>query len=390
MSESASLPTHARPTEVWPMRLLLLAACVGIVGVFPLHAFGTPHDLGFRAFALALAGFGLITVAGVWTDRPWASWAVMSLVSLKLTVDVYGWATVADRRLALLSLVSALVNLVLVALVFRRGPSPRPAPGRLDRVYFACVLALAAVVGIWGMFLPGRVAAVLPFGVPPLHARFLGAMYLSGATFMLLALRAGRWTALRVVLPMIAIWTGMLGLVSLGHLAAFDWSRTQTWVWFAAYIGYPLLAAWIAWQQRGAPEPAVERRTSDGLRRYLGVQGALVTLLALALLGAPTAMSARWPWAITPLLAQIYSAPFLSYGLGSLLASRQPDRAALSIVLPATLVFSAGVLAASARHAGLFDPGRVATWLWFGAFGLATLALAWHLGRPAPVQPSPS
>ena len=59
MSESASLPTRARPTEVWPMRLLLLAACVGIVGVFPLHAFGTPHGLGFRAFALALAVSGI-------------------------------------------------------------------------------------------------------------------------------------------------------------------------------------------------------------------------------------------------------------------------------------------------------------------------------------------
>ena len=36
----------------------------------------------------------------------------------------------------------------------------------------------------------------------------------------------------------------------------------------------------------------------------------------------------------------------------------------------------------------------VAAWIfgaiWFGAFGLATLALAWHLGRPAPVLPSPS
>ena len=382
MPGSAPLPNRDRPSAAWLLRLLLLAACVGIVAVFPVHAFGTAHGLGFRAFALALAGFGLITVAGVWVDRPWAMWAVMSLVSLKLTVDVYGWATVADRQLALLSLVSALINVAIVALVFRRGLPPRPAPGRLDRAFFAAVLVLAAVVGVWGMFLPGRVEAVLPFGVPPLHARFLGAMYLSGATFMLLALRAGRWTELRVVLPMIAIWTGMLGLVSLGHLEAFDWSRTQTWVWFAAYIGYPLLAAWIAWQQRGAQDPPSGQWTSGGLRRYLQVQGALVTLLALALLLAPAGMAARWPWKITPLLAQIYSAPFLSYGLGSLYAAGQRDRAALTIVLPATLVFTAGVLAASLRHAGLFAPDRAATWLWFGAFGLSTLALAWHAGRP--------
>ena len=48
--------------------------------------------------------------------------------------------------------------------------------------------------------------------VPPLHARFLGAMYLSGATFMLLGLAARQWAEMRVTVPMIAIWTGMLGI----------------------------------------------------------------------------------------------------------------------------------------------------------------------------------
>ena len=51
---------------------------------------------------------------------------------------------------------------------------------RGERVYFAAVGLLALWVGVWGFLIPGQVDKALPFLVPPLHARFLGAMYLSG------------------------------------------------------------------------------------------------------------------------------------------------------------------------------------------------------------------
>jgi hypothetical protein len=52
-------------------------------------------------------------------------------------------------------------------------------------------------------------------------------------------------------------------------------------------------------------------------------QRALFAVVALCLLFAPGFMSRMWPWAIKVLLAQIYGAPFLSYGLGSLYAARE-------------------------------------------------------------------
>ena len=42
----------------------------------------------------------------------------------------------------------------------------------------------------------------------------------------------------------------------------------------------------------------------------------------------------------------------------------------------ATLVFTLGVLIASLLHSALFDFGGAAAWLWFGGFGVTTLALA--------------
>src|SRR5918911_243571 len=107
-----------------------------------------------------------------------------------------------------------------------------------QRLYFAAVALLAAWVGFWGYARPSRVERALPFSVPPLHARFLGAMYLSGVVFMLGCMLCRRWASVRVVVPMIAVWTGMLLVVSLLHLGSFDFGRSQTLVWFAAYAVY--------------------------------------------------------------------------------------------------------------------------------------------------------
>jgi hypothetical protein len=356
----------------WRLRLLLLAQFVGVGGLL-YHAFARPNTTELRLFAVALALYACVTVYGVWAQASWASWATLALVSLRLTVDLFSYALNLGHLWLPLSV---LINAGIIVLVFRL---PFPSSDRVtrgQRIFFGFVLALAAYVGIWGMFLPDDVRRVLPFMVPSLHARFLGAMYLSGATFMILGMLAREWAAVRVVTPMIAIWTGTLGIVSLFHLEAFDWQRVQVWIWFAAYIGYPIVAAWIAWKQRTQTARAGGPELSPALRGYLLVQGGLVTLLALSLLLAPSALASVWPWAITPILAHIYGAPFLSYGLGSLYAARQRRWGEARIAIYATLVFTLGVLIASVLHRALFDFGGPAAWLWFGGFGLATLALA--------------
>jgi hypothetical protein len=373
MTTLRPLRTVVRPRAVLALTLLLLAQFVGIGVLLPYYAFTHPNTDEFRVFAIGLALFACVTTYGVWFQRPWAMWTTLWLVSFKLVVDLFNYALNLDRALLPLS---ELINTGILVLVFRL---PFPSSARItvgQRLFFAFVLVLAAWVGLWGMFLPASIARVLPFEVPPLHARFLGAMYLSGVAFMALGILAREWAEVRVVVPMIATWTGMLGVVSLSHLEAFSWARIQVWIWFVAYIAYPIIAAWIAWKQRARREPASGPANSSALRRYLAVQGAIVTLLALSLLLAPSFMTTIWPWAITPLLAQIYSAPFLSYGLGSLYAARQQRWAEVRIVVWATLVFSLGVLIASLLHAKLFNLAGPSAWLWFGGFGMATLALA--------------
>ncbi len=246
---------------------------------------------------------------------------------------------------------------------------------RGQKIYFAAVGLLALWVGIWGYFIPGQVDKAIPWLVPPLHARFLGAMYLSGTAFMIGGILSQYYSEVRVMVCVIPIWTGMLFIVSLFYLSEFDYTRTQVWIWFGAYIIYPLIALWLIWNDRNLRENTPGSNLPAWVRTYLAIQGAIVTILALALLLFPESMAAVWPWNITRLLAQLYSAPFLAYGLSSLMLSRQQTWGEIRVVVTATFVFALGVLLASFIHRQTFAAINVSTLLWFGCFLLATIML---------------
>jgi hypothetical protein len=246
---------------------------------------------------------------------------------------------------------------------------------RGERIYFGAVGLLALWVGIWGYFIPDKVDNAIPWLVPPLHSRFLGSMYLSGTTFMIGGILSQYYAEVRVMVRAIAIWTGMLFVVSLFYLGEFDYSRTQVWIWFGAYLIYPLIALWLMWKDHAPHDRLAGSALPAWVRGYLSAQGVLVTILALFLLLAPEFMASVWPWKITRLLAQIYSAPFLAYGLSSLMSSRLQTWAEIRVVVTATFVFAFGVLLASFLHGELFSPRALSTWLWFGGFVLATSML---------------
>lgn len=246
-----------------------------------------------------------------------------------------------------------------------------------ERAYFVAVGALAGTVGIPAYFAPAQVVSVLPFAVPPLHARLIGAMYLSGLAIMLGSVLARRWEEVRLVPGITAVWTGGLLLVTLLHLETFDFATTQTRIWFAAYVAYPVIGIGILAARRrdGTAVPPGPAPTT-AVRRALTGQGALLTLVGLALLLAPGPMSVGWPWPVTTLLAQIYSAPLLAYGVASLLLARVRTWPEGRIVLVGIWLFALLALVASVIHRGLFDVGLPAAWAWFLALGTVTVVSA--------------
>lgn len=230
-------------------------------------------------------------------------------------------------------------------------------------------------VGIWGYFIPSHVDKAIPWLVPPLHARFLGAMYLSAAAFNLGSILAHYYAEVRIVIRMIVIWTGMLLIVSLFYLGEFDYNHKPVWFWFGAYLVYPLIGLWLIWRERNMREKINAPNLPAWAKNYLLIQGMGTTVLSLFLLLVPEFMVSIWPWKITRILAQIYSAPFLSYGLSSLMLSRQEIWPQVRVPIMSTFVFAFGVLLASFIHRGLFSVASLSTWLWFGCFSVATLML---------------
>ncbi len=254
---------------------------------------------------------------------------------------------------------------------------------RWERFYFALVGLSALWIGFWGYFFPS-IQKSIPFSLPPLHSRFLGAMYLSAFVLLLggYLLRSG--TEVTVVPVMSAVWTGGIFLVSVLHTDLFDFSTVQAWIWFIAYGAYPPAALWITWRHRGQifagpsgdPLPAA-------VRLYLVVQGILLTVLAAALFVAPSTMVDVWPWEITRELAQLYSAPFLAFGLGSLQLSRVNGWRSLRTGALTLAVFAVGVLSASVIHRDLFTAAELPDRLWFGFFAVFSLALLGMFVRSA-------
>jgi len=250
-------------------------------------------------------------------------------------------------------------------------------PSRSFRVFFTFVGLFALWVGAWGYFVPAEVVRALPWPVPPLHARFIAAIYLAGLLAMLLSLTARTLAEVRIPVALAAIWTGALLLVSMLHLEAFDFAKPQVWFWMGAYAVFPLWGAWLYFA-RGAGAAATRRPADLAL---VGI-GVACLLLAAALLAAPDQMIRVWPWKLPPLLASIYAGPFLAYGVSAFMLAREADARARRIVLASMLAFALLVLLASLLHLPLFSFATPSAWVWFGGLAAAGAVMALRL-RPA-------
>lgn len=246
------------------------------------------------------------------------------------------------------------------------------------RALFAVILFAAAVVAVGGLLLPNVLADVFSwFTLPPLHARFLGAIYLWGALFMVGCLRAQTMDEVQWALPLVAIFTGMLFVVSVLNLGAFDFGRTPVLIWFASYVIYPLIGLVLFVR---APRPSPRSDGSTPLPAWaqasLLIQGVIVTALAAVLFLLPAQAATAWPWPVTAFLAQAYSGPLLAYGIGSLLYSRLRTWREVRSIVPGMLAFTAVTLIASIGHLTVFGTLDAIDYLWFAAFAVATAVLA--------------
>jgi hypothetical protein len=244
---------------------------------------------------------------------------------------------------------------------------------RIYKLFFALIFLEAIPVAVLGFFFPAQLNSGFSWvALPPLHARFVAALYFFGVVFMLGCLLAREWQDVRLALPLIVIWTGLLFIVSLLHLDDFDFDKIQVWIWMGAYFLDPVIALFIIWGRRQDYHMSASSLPT-WIRGYLMVQGGIFSVLALALLFVPNTMVNVWAWSLGTTLAQYYAGPLLAYGVGSLVLGWQGNGSQLRIAAPAMLAFTAAALIASVMHDNLFSSGDISDVLWFAGFITATL-----------------
>ncbi|MBI5290476.1 MAG: hypothetical protein HY872_01200 [Chloroflexi bacterium] len=80
-----------------------------------------------------------------------------------------------------------------------------------QRLLYGVICAAALLVAGLGLFAPQYLASIFTWMVlPPLHARFVGAVYLFGAVFMAGCLAARTQAEVRWAVQMIGVWTAGL------------------------------------------------------------------------------------------------------------------------------------------------------------------------------------
>ena len=107
------------------------------------------------------------------------------------------------------------------------------------RAYFFVVIWFTLWVGCFGFFRPDLILKALSWPVPPLHARFIGALYLGATAFLLCSILGRSLLAVRTIVHVAMWWTGWLLLVTFIHWETFDFGRPQAWFWIVAYVLFP-------------------------------------------------------------------------------------------------------------------------------------------------------
>lgn len=258
-----------------------------------------------------------------------------------------------------------------------------PISSLLRSITWLEVLVLI-VTGGGLFFLPALAREQWPWVIAPFNGRFVGTVYLGSFVSAGFMAFYGRWSPGRIVLPMIFIFTTIVLGVSLFHLDQFDLQRWQPWIWFLLYVVLPLNSAYHLWLYR-AWAPAESTPTPATWRNYALGLSALFGLYGLALLIAPTAVSAFWPWPIDAFHGQMYSVVFITPAIGIFLITRQASKLEWKTLGLTLLVIGACAIIGLLLVDAVVPPEKkvnwaiAETWIWmalmtlYGASGAAMI-----------------
>ena len=266
-------------------------------------------------------------------------------------------------------------------------------PALLRRITVVEAVALA-FVGVVPFFFPGVGIDSWPWETTPFNIRFIGGVYLTSLTAVLVFLLSFRWAPGRVALPMIVVFGNLVTVLSFVYVGRFDFGRASSWTWFPLYFLLAIPATYYVLRYRRLP-PAERTLPPPAWRAYSLGAAAILRIYGVGLLVAPGTFGDFWPWDFDAFHGRFYSAAFLTLAAAAFVVSRAAAPVELLLLGLTQVTFGLfsilGVVFADASQ-NTVDWGALGTLVWTGAFavllvtGLALVAQA----RAAAAQRRPS
>ena len=241
-------------------------------------------------------------------------------------------------------------------------------------------IVLLLLVGGGLFFFPDFLSTLWLWPLTPFNLRFLGAIYLTSLIALVNLVLARQDTLIRLIVPMMWVFTTVVLLVSCLHLEQFAASRRATDIWFWLYVVDCVGASYYLGffrQQSFAGLRQLPRAWSVGL----GIQAGLLGAYGLGLLLFPATTGSSWSWSLDTFHARLYSAIFLAGAMGSALLSRRAKAIECQALGVIQVTFSVLVLAGVwvvDRAGSKIDWSLTHNWIWLGMmllFGIGGLGL---------------
>ena len=215
------------------------------------------------------------------------------------------------------------------------------------------------------------------WSLTPFNTRFLGAIYLASLVALsMLLVTHRRALAIRLMVPMMWVFTTIVLVVSCLQIEQFDLTRRTTAIWFGVYAADCLGSSYYLWHYR-KPIFTVSQPLPRRWQRYLQWQAAILGVYGFGLLLLPAQFGLFWPWPLDALHCQLYSGMFLTGAAGAALLSRQATAmefwafGLIQLTLSGLVLAGVVIVDITVRR---INWGSFGNWAWMGAVLLVAIA----------------
>ena len=248
-------------------------------------------------------------------------------------------------------------------------------PTRITALAIIPVLSAAFVI-LYGF--PFHTKALWAWTIrPSMSALFMGAGYLSGAYFFYRAATLKEWHRLQHAFICVTVFATMLGIGTFVHWDRFNHVHVSFFAWLLLYTTTPVLLPWL-WYVNRRRDPQVlaagDREVPQPIRTVMAVVGTAQLGFAAVMFVRPTAIIAKWPWALTPLTARSLSAYAAFPAVGYLFFAFEKRWSALQVLIEIPMVALPLIGVAAIRAHDEFHGSGLTVWGW-----RVGLVIAWSL-----------